>query len=87
MATMSSENLGAQRGRRNMSIRVVTDSNCDLPENLVEQHGIVVIPLYINVGTESYLDGIDLSREDFYKGLPRFKTHPTTSVPSPGQFM
>lgn len=69
-----------------MCIRVVTDSNCDLPQDLVDKYGITVVPLYINVGTESYLDGVDLSREEFYQRLPHFKAHPTTSVPSPGQF-
>lgn len=70
-----------------MPIRIVTDSNCDLPRNLIEEHGIRVVPLYINIGTDSYLDGVDLSREAFYQGLPGFEVHPTTSVPSPGQFV
>lgn len=69
-----------------MTIRVVTDSNCDLPPDLVEQHGIAVVPLHINVGQESYLDGVEMSRQVFYEGLPSFKAHPTTSVPSPGEF-
>lgn len=69
-----------------MTIRVVTDSNCDLPPDLVEQHGIAVVPLHINVGRESYLDGVEMSRQEFYEGLPSFNSHPTTSVPSPGEF-
>jgi DegV family protein with EDD domain len=68
-----------------VSIRVVTDSNCDLPKDLVAECGITVVPLYINVGTDSYLDGVDMSREEFYEGLPHFRSHPTTSAPSPGQ--
>lgn len=70
-----------------MSIRIVTDSNCDLPKDLVNQYGITVVPLYINIGTDSYLDGVEISREAFYQGLPTFRMHPTTSVPSPGQFL
>jgi DegV family protein with EDD domain len=69
-----------------MPVGIVTDSNCDLPQQLIEEYGIVVVPLYINIGTESYLDGVDISRQEFYEGLPRYKTHPTTSVPGPGQF-
>jgi DegV family protein with EDD domain len=42
--------------------------------------------LYINIGTESYLDRVELSRKEFYEGLPYFKAHPTTSVPGPGIF-
>ncbi|MGD8475399.1 MAG: DegV family protein, partial [Anaerolineae bacterium] len=70
-----------------MSIRIVTDSNCDLPAEIIQNYGIVVIPMYVNIGTESYLDGIELSREDFYEGLPDFESHPMTSVPGPGVFI
>jgi DegV family protein with EDD domain len=70
-----------------MSIRIVTDSNCDLPEKIVNELGIVVIPMYINIGTESYLDGVEMSRQEFYEGLPHFDTHPMTSVPGPGVFV
>lgn len=67
-------------------IRIVTDSNCDLPEEVVSSHGITVVPLYINIGTDSYLDGVEMSRAAFYEGLPDFSAHPSTSAPSPGQF-
>ena len=70
-----------------MAIRIVTDSNCDLPADLIEQHGIVVIPMYINIGAKSYLDGVEMSREEFYEGLPDFEAHPMTSVPGPGVFV
>lgn len=67
-----------------MSIRIVTDSNCDLPGELVAEYGITVVPFYINIGTQSYLDQVEMSRQEFYEGLPKFKTHPMTSVPGPG---
>ena len=70
-----------------MSIRIVTDSSCDLPAELVASHGITVIPLYINIGKKSYLDGVEMTHEQFYDGLPAFEAHPTTSVPGPGQFV
>ncbi len=70
-----------------MSIRIVTDSNCDLPEEVVAEYGITVMPLYINIGKKSYLDGVEMSRKDFYEGLPHFKHHPMTSVPGPGTFV
>ncbi|MFN2292088.1 MAG: DegV family protein [Anaerolineae bacterium] len=69
-----------------MSIRIVTDSNCDLPQSLVDRYQIVVIPFYINIGTESYLDGVQMSHAEFYEGLPDFEHHPMTSVPGPGTF-
>ncbi len=64
-----------------MSIRIVTDSTCDLPKSLVDEHGITVIPLFINVGDQSYRDSIDLSRQEFYSRLPSFSIPPTTAVP------
>jgi DegV family protein with EDD domain len=64
-----------------MSIRVVTDSTCDLPEQVVEEYGIRVMPLFIHIGTGEYLDGVELSREDFYEGLPGYKEPPTTAAP------
>jgi DegV family protein with EDD domain len=70
-----------------MSIRIVTDSTCDLPAEIVAQYGITVVPLYINVGSESYLDGVELSREEFYERLPGWDTLPTTATPGPQRFI
>jgi DegV family protein with EDD domain len=70
-----------------MTVRIVTDSTCDLPAKIIARYGIHVIPLYINVGSQGYLDGIDLSREEFYTRLPSFPTHPTTAVPSTERFV
>jgi len=64
-----------------MKIAIVTDSTADLPKEIVKKHDISVVPLYINIGEESYLDGIDMTRKAFYTGLPDFKHHPTTAVP------
>lgn len=69
-----------------MPIGIVTDSTCDLPEELVAEHGISVVPLYINVGDESYLDGIDLSRQEFYNRLPGWDPPPQTATPNPAIF-
>ena len=69
-----------------MKIRIVTDSTCDLPEEVVSRYKISVVPLHINHGDKSFLDGIELSREEFYTRLPDYKTAPTTSTPSPETF-
>ncbi len=65
-----------------MSIRIVTDSTCDLPESIVKKYGITVVPLYINQGDRSYLDGVNLTREEFYRRLPTFHPAPSTATPS-----
>lgn len=69
-----------------MTIRILTDSTCDLPAPVVSALGITVLPLYIHVGNQDYLDGIDITREEFYKNLPTFPKQPTTAVPSPQKF-
>lgn len=69
-----------------MTIGIVTDSTCDIPPETAAALGITVVPAYINIGSASYLDGIDLSRTDFYLGLPNYETQPTTAAPAPGAF-
>jgi DegV family protein with EDD domain len=53
---------------------------------VITRYNIHVIPLYINIGQESYLDGVDMNREQFYTRLPSFPHHPTTAVPSTQRF-
>ncbi len=69
-----------------MTVRIVTDSTCDLPVDIITKLGIRVLPLYIQVGNREYLDGIDITRDEFYKNLPTLPEHPTTAVPSPLKF-
>lgn len=69
-----------------MTIRIVTDSTCDLPPDLAADHEITVLPTYINVGRESFLDGVDLTRAEFYERLPRYQSAPTTAAPPVGEF-
>ena len=69
-----------------MTIRIVTDSTCDLPEDTIAEYGISVVPLYINFGDQGYLDGIELSRKEFYTRLPDANPLPTTATPSPQKF-
>jgi DegV family protein with EDD domain len=68
-------------------IKIVTDSTCDLPPSLIDRYGITVVPLYINFGDQSYRDGVDLSRQEFYEKLPTSPVQPTTSVPGIGTFI
>ncbi len=69
-----------------MKISITTDSTCDLPVSIVEKYGIVVIPLHIQQGEQRLRDGIDLSREEFYRLLPNLDPAPTTATPGPDLF-
>jgi len=69
-----------------MNIRIVTDSTCDLPEEIVRQQAITVVPLHINIGEKTFLDGVELSRAEFYEQLPNYESSPKTATPSPDTF-
>ncbi|MEJ2561805.1 MAG: DegV family protein, partial [Anaerolineales bacterium] len=64
-----------------IGVKIVTDSTCDLPQSIIQQLDITVIPLYINIGDQGYLDGVDITRTDFYTNLPDYDIHPTTATP------
>ncbi|HCX04609.1 MAG TPA: hypothetical protein DHM42_08970 [Clostridiales bacterium] len=70
-----------------MSIKIVTDSTCDLPREFVEKYDIKVVPLSVNFGDDSYLDGIEISNKEFYDRLRNSDKLPTTSQVSPGEFV
>lgn len=69
-----------------MKIGLLTDSTSDLPRHMTEQHGIEVVPSILILDGKEYADGQGISREEFYRRLPSFKTPPTTAAPSIGEF-
>lgn len=73
-----------QLARRQISI--VTDSSCDLPDEVVRAHGIHVVPLMVVFDNEALRDRIDIDAETFVERL-RKGEHPTTSQPPPKAFI
>lgn len=69
-----------------MTVRILTDSTADLPASVIKKLDIMLLPIYIHIGNRDYLDGVDITRDEFYKNLPDYKVHPTTAVPSPAKF-
>lgn len=69
-----------------MTIKIVTDSTSDLPAEIVKEHGIAVIPMYINFGEQGFLDGIEITRQEFYERLPNSDPFPTTAAPGVDKF-
>jgi len=69
-----------------MTIQIVTDSTCDLPAETIQQLGVTVLPLNIHIRDQAYLDGVDISREEFYRQLPGIHPFPKTASPSPAGF-
>src|SRR5512138_1953506 len=70
-----------------MKLGIVTDSTCDIPQFLVEQHELEVIPCVLVIDGKEYVDdGKGMTRAEFYKRLPALRTQPTTAAPSLGDF-
>lgn len=69
-----------------MTIRIVTDSACDLPSDLVQQHSIIIVPLSFRFGAEEFIDRQDLTIAQFWEKCAASPVLPVTAAPSPGQF-
>lgn len=67
-------------------IGIVCDSTCDLGASWCETHDVVMVPLKITFGDETFLDWIDLTTSQFYDKLRGAQTLPKTSQPSPAEF-
>ncbi len=70
-----------------MTVKIVTDSSCDLPAELVQELGITVVPLYVRFGEEVYREQVDISLDEFYQKLEHGPIHPVTIQPSPQDFI
>ena len=66
---------------------IVLDSTSDFPEAQERFPNMRVVPLYVNFGPESFRDGVDISSSDFYDRLRAATTLPTTSQPTPQDFL
>jgi DegV family protein with EDD domain len=69
-----------------MTVKIVTDSSCDLPDELVSQFGIDVVPLTIRFGAEELVDRADLSPAEFWARCATSAELPSTAAPAPGAF-
>ncbi|HUT66989.1 MAG TPA: DegV family protein [Dehalococcoidales bacterium] len=70
-----------------MTIKIVTDSTADLPPRLAEELGITVVPVYLRFGDEVFHDRVDISADEFYRRLMHDTIHPSTTQPSPQDFI
>lgn len=69
-----------------MTIRIVTDSACDLPEETARQLGIEIVPLTIRFGEEEFVDRRDLTPTEFWRRCAASPVLPETAAPAPGLF-
>ena len=67
-------------------IKIITDSTLDLPSNLIKEKNIEVLPLLINFGEESYLDGVEINTKEMLDKIENEDILPTTAQVTPNRF-
>ena len=70
-----------------MKTVIVTDSTCDIEKSILDQMNVEMVPLTVLFGDESYRDGIDLTKKEFFEKLASSSVNPTTSQPTPDLFL
>ena len=62
--------------------RIIVDSGSSIKTEEREKYGVDILPIQLQMGEDSFLDGVNLSTEEFYKRLKDDKQFPKTSLPS-----
>ena len=69
------------------SVHIVTDSSCDLPDNLITEMNIKIVPLKIRFGDTEFVDRVELTTEQFWEKCQASDELHSTAAPSPGAFV
>lgn len=67
-------------------IIITADSTCDLPQQIIKNNNIIIFPLSVLLGEESYQDGIDIFPKDIYSYVEKTGILPKTSAVTPSQY-
>ncbi len=86
-ANFTQNSTSAQKGTPNMSIQFLTDSTADILPQEGASRNIGVVPLLVNFADVSYRDGEDIDHATFYEKLVAAEGLPTTSQPTPQEFL
>lgn len=70
-----------------MTLRIITDSTCDISPQLQQELNIDIVPLKVLFGDEEYLDGQTITKTAFYEKLSQSKLMPSTSQVNPEEFL
>jgi uncharacterized protein len=85
------EDMRAQHRRlshtRRRAVAIVTDSSADLPDSVLDRHGIALVPLQVMFGDSTFRDRVELKPDEFYRRLRQSPELPTTSQPAPAAFI
>ena len=67
-------------------IKIVVDSTVDLSKDLYEKYDMAIVPLNVSFGEKTFRDGVDITRDQLYEDVKKFKSLPSTSAPGPQIF-
>ncbi|MFN8651304.1 MAG: DegV family protein [Gemmatimonadales bacterium] len=85
------EDMRAQHRRMSHGARrpvaLVVDSSADLPDTVLDRHHIALVPLQVMFGDQTFRDRVQLKGEEFYQRMRTSKVNPTTSQPTPAEFV
>ena len=70
-----------------MTVKIVTDTLSDITGDLADELGLTVVPLYVRFGEEIYKDRVEITSEDFYRRLVHESILPSTTQPTPNDFI
>ena len=70
-----------------MAVKIVSDSTADIPEQLADSLGVTIVPAYVLIDDVAYREGVDITRAEFYTRLQSSSRLPTTSQPTPTDFI
>jgi len=70
-----------------MAVKIITDSLSDITGDLIKELGITVVPVYVRFGEEVFRDRVEMTTEQFYHRLVHGNVFPTTTQPSPNDFL
>jgi fatty acid kinase fatty acid binding subunit len=70
-----------------LTVKIVVDSLCDIAGDMVNELGITVVPVYVRFGEKVFKDRIEISTEEFYRRLVQSDVLPTTTQPTPADFL
>ncbi len=70
-----------------MKIKLISDSTCDLSPELIKKYDIEILPLYVTIGEEHLLDGVEVTPDDIYDYVDKSGKLPSTAAPNIGNFL
>ncbi|HTO73393.1 MAG TPA: DegV family protein, partial [Gemmatimonadales bacterium] len=91
LTTTKAEDMRAQHDalahQTHRAVAIVADSSVDLADAILDRHHIALVPLQVMLGDRTYRDRVELKPEEFYRQMRASRSLPTTSQPTPADFL